>query len=436
MQGKEVQIQACAAFASPPSMRSQNVLRRTGKTPRGTLRGQEWAGAAWGRLKVLYVFSGRKRRNSVGGYLRIFPRSMGLRLKLLSWISKGNSETTSPCSMSRSGGCSVSPTANFLLSLLLPPCARKWISLEQPSSSRKGRAWKYFGRFFLWSNEEAGKTSWACRHDGTARGLRQDKVWKNTTTSAGIHVAVPAIWACVARGYEDVRVFTAGLWQWVGEAHTGFYWSFETPYLESCSKAGQLSTPKAFMLGHCLRERVPLSLDGTKAASALWPLQHGRVPCVSALQSLPRTASTVPCRKGKAMAIRRGPFWTRRIQRRQREGSWRRSSRLILWSRYFPEEMAPRGAVHGRGIRHRSRMGDLPSPGWWRRDKRRFPMSKGWRELSRRLEKVVTEHVGGSWWRRNFSGWHEVGLLVGPRLILVGQIQWCPDTIYPLCRGT
>jgi hypothetical protein len=64
----------------------------------------------------------------------------------------------------------------------------------------------------------------------------------------------------------------------------------------------------------------------------------------------------------------------------------------------------PRGAVHGRGIRHRSRMGDLPSPGWCRRDKRRFPMSKGWRELSRRLEKVVTEHVGGSWWRRNFSG--------------------------------
>lgn len=55
---------------------------------------------------------------------------------------------------------------------------------------------------------------------------------------------------------------------------------------------------------------------------------------------------------------------------------------------------AARGAVHGRGIsiRHRSRMGDLPSPGWWRRDKRRFPMSKGWRELSRRLEKV---HVGG-----------------------------------------
>ena len=77
----------------------------------------------------------------MGGYLRIFPRSMGLRLKLLSWISKGNSETTSPCSMSRSGGCSVSPTANFLLSLLLPhvhPSGFLWNSQARAERAELG----------------------------------------------------------------------------------------------------------------------------------------------------------------------------------------------------------------------------------------------------------------------------------------------------------
>ena len=67
----------------PQSMRSQNILRRTGKTPRGTLREQEWAGAAWGRLKVLYVFSGRKRRNSVGGYLRNLSKKHGVEVEVV-----------------------------------------------------------------------------------------------------------------------------------------------------------------------------------------------------------------------------------------------------------------------------------------------------------------------------------------------------------------